>query len=117
MGHPVHAFSLYTSKLLLFLSITCFYNQHLLISGDISKEETISKIFEAVETLVTEKNLNLRVIVHSAGTGKPGKHQKLTDGSMFHQENQNSIDFEDYDFYQSVYPKVICVTKLDFKNM
>ena len=66
-----------------------------------------TKIFEAVQTLVTEKNLNLRVIVHSAGTGKPGKHQKLTDGSMFHQENQNSIDFEDYDFYQSVYPKVI----------
>ena len=93
------------------------YNQHLFISGDISKEETITKIFEAVETLVIEKNLNLRVIVHSAGTGKPGKHQKLTDGSMFHQENQNSIDFEDYDFYQSVYPKVICVTKLDFKNM
>ena len=83
------------------------YNQHLFISGDISKEETITKIFEAVQTLVTEKNLNLRVIVHSAGTGKPGKHQKLTDGSMFHQENPNSIDFEDYDFYQSVYPKVI----------
>ena len=86
------------------------------ISGDISKEETITKIFEAVETLVKEKKLNLRAIVHSAGTGKPGKHQKLADGSMFHQENQNSIDFEDYDFYQSVYPKVIWVAKLDIKN-
>jgi len=75
-----------------------------LVQGDISKEETISKIFEAVENLVSKKKLNLKVIVHSAGTGKPGKHQKLGDGSMF-QENQNSIDFEDYDFYQSVYPK------------
>ena len=55
-----------------------------------------------------KKNLKLRVVVHSAGTGRPGKHQKLGDGSMFQEgEDHKSIDFEDYDFYQSVYPKVV----------
>jgi len=76
------------------------------VQGDISKQETVDKIFEAVESLVTKRNLKLKVVVHSAGTGRPGKHQKLGDGSMFQEdETQKSIDFEDYDFYQSVYPK------------
>ena len=85
-----------------------FYSDFITISGDISKQETVDKIFDAVGSLVTKKNLKLKVVVHSAGTGRPGKHQKLGDGSMFQEdESQKSIDFEDYDFYQSVYPKVV----------